>query len=181
MPRRASLKGLITDTVNKKQLVNGSIVVLRKTDSSLVKFTRSKENGSFFLPSLDTGQYLLVISYPSFADYSDEITMRGTDIDLGTVYLTPKSKLMEEIIVKKTIPAIRFRGDTIVYKADSFRVQPGATVEDLLKKLPGIVVDKNGKITAQGEQVKKVMVDGEEFFSDDPTIATKESPFGYGG
>lgn len=102
--QKASLKGLITDTVNKKQLANSSIIVLKKTDSSLVKFTRSKENGSFFLPSLDTGQYLLVISFPSFADYSDEIIIRGTDIDLGTVYLTPKSKLMEEIIVKKNNP-----------------------------------------------------------------------------
>ncbi len=154
-------------------LGNSSIVVLRKTDSSLVTFSRSQQNGSFQIPSLDTGRFLLLISYPSFADYSDEFTGEGKDIDLGTIYLTPKSKLMEEIIVKKTIPAIRFKGDTIVYKADSFRVQPGATVEDLLKKLPGIVVDKNGKITAQGEQVRKVMVDGEEFFSDDPTIATR--------
>ena len=171
--QKAALKGLVTDTVNKKQLVNTSIVVLRKSDSSLVNFSRTKENGSFTIPLLDTGRYLLVISYPGFADYSDELRFTGTDIDLGSVYLTPKSKLMEEIIVLKTIPAIRFKGDTIVYKADSFRVQPGATVEDLLKKLPGIVVDKNGKITAQGEKVKKVMVDGEEFFSDDPTIATK--------
>ena len=169
----AHVKGSVTDTVNKKQLVNSSVVLLRKTDSILVSFNRSKENGNFSIPLVDTGKYVLVISFPGFADYSDELQFTGADIDLGSVYLTPRSKLMEEIIVKKTIPAIRFKGDTIVYKADSFRVQPGATVEDLLKKLPGIVVDKNGKITAQGEQVKKVMVDGEEFFSDDPTIATK--------
>ena len=171
--QKSSITGVVTDTVNKKQLVNSSILVLRKADSVLIKFSRSKENGSFIITSLDTGAYILIVSSPSFADYSDELRTTGPDIDLGSIYLTPRSKLMEEIIVKKTIAAIRFKGDTIVYKADSFRVQPGATVEDLLKKLPGIVVDKSGKITAQGTQVKKVMVDGEEFFSDDPTIATK--------
>ena len=65
------------------------------------------------------------------------------------------------------------KGDTTEYRADSFKVQANATVEELLKKLPGIQVDKNGQITAQGQKVQKVLVDGEEFFGDDPTLVTQ--------
>ena len=84
-----------------------------------------------------------------------------------------KSKLLQEVVVHGNMAAIRMKGDTLEFKADSFHVQQGATVEELLKRLPGIQVDKNGKITAQGEPVKKMLVDGEEFFGDDPTLVTQ--------
>ena len=84
-----------------------------------------------------------------------------------------KSKLLETVVVSGNKGAVRIKGDTTEFNADSFRTQAGANVEDLLKKLPGIQVDKNGKITAQGEAVKKVLVDGEEFFGDDPTLVTQ--------
>jgi hypothetical protein len=76
-------------------------------------------------------------------------------------------------VIKQKISAIKIKGDTTEFTADSFHVQANATVEELLKKLPGIQVDKNGKITAQGETVQKVLVDGEEFFGDDPTLVTQ--------
>lgn len=172
MGQKLTVTGTVSDTVNKKQLSNSSIVLLKKKDSTLLQFTRSANSGSFSLQT-EPGHYVIMITYPGFADYEDSLEVLDKPVDLGPIYLTPRSKLMEEIIIRKTVPAIRMKGDTVVYKADSFRVQPGATVEDLLKKLPGITVDKNGKITAQGERVKKIMVDGEEFFSDDPTIATR--------
>ena len=92
--------------------------------------------------------------------------------DLGKVFMIPKSKLLAEVILKSGAP-IRIKGDTTVYTADSFKVRAGANVEELLRRLPGIQVDKNGQITAMGEKVKKVLVDGEEFFGSDPGIATK--------
>lgn len=169
---QSSIKGTITDTVNKKQLTNSSVMLVRKADSILVAHKRAGTDGTFSMNAVP-GKYVLMVSHPGFGDYSDSLTLTDQPFDIGNIYLTPRSKLLEEIIIKKTIPAIRMKGDTIVYKADSFRVQPGASVEDLLKTLPGFVVDKNGNITAQGERVKKILVDGEEFFSDDPTIATK--------
>jgi hypothetical protein len=167
-----TIRGIVSDTVNQKQLSNSSVILVRKFDSVMVAFKRASQDGSFSF-NAPAGKYVLMVSYPGFGDYSDSITVADQPVDIGKIYLTPRSKLLEEIIIKKTIPAIRMKGDTIVYKADSFRVAPGATVEDLLKTLPGFVVDKNGNITAQGERVKKILVDGEEFFSDDPTIATK--------
>src|ERR1700733_12040323 len=84
-----------------------------------------------------------------------------------------KSKLLAEVLVKGTRAAIKIKGDTTEYNAAAFKIQPNAKVEDLLKQLPGIQVDKDGKITAEGQEVKKVLVDGEEFFGDDPTLVTK--------
>ncbi len=170
--QKSLIRGSVSDTVNKKQLASASIFLLRKADSVLVTSSRAAQVGGFSLEA-QPGKYLFNATYPGFADFSDSITVTDQPLDLGTIYLIPRSKLLEEIIIRKKVPAIRMKGDTIVYKADSFKVQPGATVEDLLKKLPGISVDRSGKITAQGEPVKKILVDGEEFFSDDPTITTR--------
>jgi hypothetical protein len=167
-----TVRGTVTDSVNRKQLANSSVILLRSADSVMQTFSRAGSDGSFSLRA-KPGQYFLLISYPGFADYTDSLRAYEGLIDLGTVFLTPRSKLLEEIIIQKKIPSMRMKGDTIVYKADSFQVKTGASVEDLLKTLPGISVDRNGNITAQGERVRKILVDGEEFFSDDPTIATR--------
>ena len=92
--------------------------------------------------------------------------------DLGKISLLQKAILLKEVIVHNT-GAIRIKGDTTEFVADSFKVKEGATVEDLLKKLPGLSVNSKGEITAQGKKVDKVLVDGEEFFGNDPTIATQ--------
>ena len=169
-----TISGNITDSINNKKLQNSSVSFLRQSDSVLLSFTRTDKDGIFNLTTKDTGHFILSIAHPGFADYSDTLRLSGSNsLELGTLYLTLKSKLLEEIIIKKTIAAIRFKGDTMVFKADSFQVKAGASVEDLLKRMPGFQVDKTGQITAQGERVQKVLVDGEEFFSDDPTIATK--------
>jgi Outer membrane protein beta-barrel family/Carboxypeptidase regulatory-like domain len=170
----ASVKGTVTDTINKKQLHLTTISLIRKSDSILIRYARTAKDGAFEMKNLPAGNFIVMITHPSFADYADDLQLdENSNVDMGSISLTPKSKLLEEIIIKKTIPAIQIKGDTIIYKADSFQVNKGATVEDLLKKLPGLKVDKNGQVTAQGERVQKVLVDGEEFFSDDPTIATR--------
>src|SRR5688572_3815958 len=168
----ASIKGTIRDTVENKNLPNTVVALLRTSDSVLIKFTRVDKEGNFAIQSLKEGKYILMITHPYVGDYFDNLDLQNSLIDLGNVYLTPKSKLLAEVIIKSGTP-IRIKGDTTVYTADSFKVRPGANVEELLRRLPGIQVDKNGEITAMGERVKKVLVDGEEFFGSDPGIATK--------
>ncbi|MEP7317624.1 MAG: outer membrane beta-barrel protein [Panacibacter sp.] len=174
MAQTAKIKGVIYDTINKQTLTNTSISLLREKDSILYKFTRSGTKGNFELQSLRAGAYYLFITHPTYADYADKIQLTDTSVlDLGNVIITLKANLLMDVIVKSKISAIRINGDTTEFKADSFAVREGASVEEMLKKLPGIQVDKDGKITAMGEKVNKVLVDGEEFFGDDPTIATK--------
>src|SRR4051812_8592247 len=170
----ASIKGVISDTINKTNLSNTVISLLRAKDSMLTKFTRSNDKGLFELQHLKGGEYLLLFTYPGYADYVDRITLSDTTaMDMGKIMMTLKANLLKEVIVKQQISAIKVKGDTTEFAADSFKVQANATVEDLLKQLPGIQVDKNGQITAQGEKVQKILVDGEEFFGDDPTLVTQ--------
>jgi hypothetical protein len=170
---QSSIKGVVADTTEKKNLSNSVIMVLRLKDSVLVGYTRSDKAGNFILHNLPSEKLLLLITYPKYADYADEFELKDpSDIDMHQISMTLKSQLLKEFVVNGNA-AIRLKCDTTEFKADSFKVQPNATIEDLLKKLPGIQVDKNGKITAQGETVQKVLVDGEEFFGDDPTLVTK--------
>ena len=168
----ATLKGRIVDTLEKKQLPNAVVSLLNKKDSTLYQFTRTSRDGSFKLSNVHPGNYVLLITYPRFADFAEEIELKDEDKDLGPVPLTQKSALLAAVIIRNTSP-IRIKGDTTEYIADSFAVKEGATVEDLLKKFPGFQVNSRGEITAQGQRVSKVLVDGEEFFGDDPTMATK--------
>ena len=169
-----TVKGTVTDTLNKQNLTNAVVAVLRAKDSVLVKYTRTTKEGQFNLPNLSAGKYIVMVSYPAYADYVDIISVAGgSTTDLGKVPVITKATLLQEVIVRQTVSAIRVKGDTTEYRADSFRVSPNADVQELLRKLPGIQVNSKGEITAQGERVQKVLVDGEEFFSDDPAVVTK--------
>ena len=169
-----SIKGVVSDTMNKQNLFNSSVSLLRAKDSVLVSYTRSSKEGNFEFRKVDTGRFILMVTYPRYADYFDPFDITGSsEKDLGQIMMTLKSRLLEEVIVRQQIAAVRMKGDTIAYKADSFKVREGASVEEMLRKMPGLQVDKDGKVTAQGEKIEKVLVDGEEFFGNDPTLATK--------
>jgi hypothetical protein len=130
-------------------------------------------DGSFEFTKIPAGKYRLMISYPKMADYLKELSISDTSkIELKDIIMVSQAVLLEEVVIRSGVP-IRMRGDTLEYTADSFAVRAGANIEELLKRLPGIQVEKNGKIIAQGQEVKKVLVDGDEFFSDDPGLATK--------
>ena len=169
----SSLKGTVTDSVEKKNRENTVIALLNQSDSTLVAFTRSKADGSFMLNALPAGKYILMATHPYLGDYFDTLQLKKNEQkNIGAVFMTPKIKLLADVILRTGTP-IRIKGDTTIYTADSFKVRAGANVEELLRRLPGIQVDKDGNITAMGERVKKVLVDGEEFFGTDPGIATK--------
>jgi hypothetical protein len=171
--QRASLNGSVSDTIDRKNLQNTLVTVMRASDSVLVKFARADKSGHFSISDLDSGSYILMFTHPYLGDFFDQVTLTaGAKKDLGNINMIPKSKLLEEVIVKSGSP-IRIKGDTTIYTADSFKVRPGANVEELLRRLPGISVDKDGKVTAMGERVKKILVDGEEFFGSDPGIVSK--------
>jgi hypothetical protein len=174
------ISGRVADTSNKSRLGYTSVVLIRSSDTTLAAFTRSDSTGAFSLRAPAPGKYRVLISYPGFADYTDELDLKAEQLtELGTIPLISGTHLLQEFVLRKKVSAIVVRGDTTEYNADSFAVREGATVEELLKKLPGLQVSKDGKISAQGEQVQKILVDGEEFFSDDPAVVTKSLQAAY--
>lgn len=170
-----TIKGAVGDSVLKVKLHNSHISILNAKDSILRKFTRSAADGSFTITGLPSGKYIFLVTYPECADYVETITLEGanTTRDMGNINMDLKTRLLGEALVKGAAIGLKLKGDTMVYDAKAYKIQPNDKVEDLIRQFPGIKVDKDGKITAQGEQVKKVLVDGEEFFGDDPLLVTK--------
>lgn len=170
------VKGKVIDSADNAPLSNVSITFLRSKDSILINSTRTKEDGSFSIKSLGPGNYLLSVSHLQYTAYKTRlnVTSAGSIPTLELIKLEKKSIKLEEVLVKsKKIAAITLNGDTLEFQADSFKVRENARVEDLLRQFPNFEVDKKGNITANGEKVKRVLLEGEEFFGDDPTLVTK--------
>ena len=169
--QQAHLSGTLTDGNEKTPVYNSVVALLTPVDSILYKFTRSDKKGNFNFKNVKAGNYILMTSHYQYADYIDPIIIKENENKLETIALKSKIELLREVVIKTG--SIRIKGDTTSYRASDFVVSENANVEELLKKLPGIQVDKNGTIKAMGETVQKVLVDGEEFFGDDPGMAVK--------
>lgn len=169
--------GTIIDSSLKRGLKDVSVVLLNKKDSIIIADVRSDLNGKFIFPNvIDPVNTFFFVSLPGYVSVTKDLfTNDSIDaiLDIGNIYLTSQAVLLTEVIVKANVKSIQVRGDTLQYATSQIKLPPNATVEDLLKILPGLQVDPNGKITAQGKRVKKVLVDGEEFFSDDPLFVTR--------
>ena len=167
--------GVVNDTTNQKPLENVVVMAVNLSDSVLLGFTRTNAAGEFLLDSIPFGELELLFTHPKFADKSYYIigSEMNRDIHIPNVVLPNIATELQEVVIYANKEPVFFKGDTLVYQADSFNVKPNAVVEDLLKRLPGIEVDEEGNIKSQGQEVAKVLVDGDEFFGDDPTVATK--------
>ncbi len=176
--RNGSVKGIAFDTISKQPVAAATITVLDKKDSSLVTFTMTGNDGRFELKGLTNGEYRLLITHVNYHNSNKffSVTEAGKQADLGNITMNDKVKVLEEVVLANEAPPVTMINDTIQYNAGSFKVQPNASVEQLLKKLPGVKVEKDGTVKAQGETVTKVLVDGKEFFGNDPKIATKNLP-----
>lgn len=176
--KNGSVKGLAFDTISKQPVSSATITVLDRKDSSLVSFTMTGNDGRFQLAGLANGDYRLLITHVNYHNSNKyfSITEGVKNADLGNLVLNDKTKVLEEVVLANEAPPITLINDTIQYNAGSFKTPPNASVEQLLKKLPGVKVEKDGSIKEQGEKVTKVLVDGKEFFGNDPKVATKNLP-----
>ncbi|MES2807486.1 MAG: outer membrane beta-barrel protein [Bacteroidota bacterium] len=169
-----AIKGAVTDTAKKTALDGATVTVVNAKDSILQKFTYTSK-GAFSIGNLKPGSYLLMVSYADYADYTEPFKLDAAKPtrDFGNLALASKAMLLNEVIIKSRAVAMKIKGDTTVFNAAAFITQKNAKVDDLLKQLPGMKVNPDGSIVFQGEQVGKLLVDGEEFFSDDPVLVSK--------
>ena len=169
-----SLSGFVKDE-EKTSLLGATVVVLDAIDSTMVAFGITDEEGKFKVYDISPGDRILQVSYTGYSDFGKSIQLSGDqkEMYLGEINLSVSSAVLEEVSIKAEHIPMGILGDTINYNAAAFKTRPGASVEDLLKKLPGIEVARDGSLKAQGKDVENVLVDGKEFFSGDATIATK--------
>lgn len=171
--QKATIKGKVTDSLNKQALELSTVAVVDVKDTSLIAYTLSKKNGDFELQRLPVDKKVrLVISYAGYQNYIHNFNFKKGDIvDLGNVTLS--SKMLKEVVVRAERVPVKVKKDTIEFDAAAFKTRPNAALEELLKKLPGVQIDGDGTITVNGKQVSKLLIDGKQFFGSDPKIATK--------
>lgn len=171
------LRGIVRDPVGAT-VPGASVILMEQKDSTLSAFTSTNAEGIFEIRKLSKGKYILQISSLGLQTHYQNLEWTGDAElrDLGTIELKNKINQLKEVDVSADHIPIKIKNDTIEYNAKAFKTQPNAVVEDLLKKLPGVEVDKDGTVKAQGKQVNKILVDGKEFFGDDPKMATKNLP-----
>lgn len=169
-----TIKGKVGDSVTRAVLPDASLSLLHLPDSIVIRRAAGGKNG-FLFSRLKPGQYLLYLSNIGYRDTILLISLKAQDtvFNTGTIWLQPAVHSLVEVVIKAIIPPVITKSDTIIYNVAAFKTRPYATVEELLKKLPGIQVDKDGNITMQGEKIQKVYVDGKVFFLNDPKLATQ--------
>ncbi len=171
-----TIKGTITDAADNKPVQGATVSLLLQADSSIVKTGLTDAVGGFIFDNLAADSFIVKINTIGYQEYLSFITLRNNEKDLGTVKLSKQGKDLAVVTIVAKAPPVAQKGDTSQYSASQYKVNPDATTEDLIKKMPGITVDKDGTVTAQGEQVKKVTIDGKDFFGDDASAALKNLP-----
>jgi hypothetical protein len=176
--QQGQIKGLLTDSSATHPISDATVALLNGRDSSLAATVFTDKKGAFSFPGVALGNYRIYITFLGYQPVFKSITISAAQpvLDMGTVQLKGKGLLLNEVEIVQEVPPITVKKDTLEFNAGSFKTRENAVVEDLLKKLPGVTVDKDGAVTAQGETVKRVLVDGKPFFGDDPKLATKNLP-----
>lgn len=168
-----TIEGTIQSKSDSTYLESATIHLEKVKDSSVVTYTITDEKGRFKLEGKSFEKELrLVVSFVGYRPHSQKIVFDKKSFQLGNILLETNDNLLDEIIVKSRAP-ITIKKDTLEFNVKSFKTKKDASVEDLLKKLPGVEVDEQGKITVNGKPVNKILVNGKPFFGNDPTIATK--------
>jgi len=170
------IKGSVTDGSDGKQVQAATVSLLLQADSSIVKTVLTDSSGLFEFDNLAADSFIVKVSSINYQEYISFITLRNNEKDLGILKLSKKGKDLAVVTIVAKAPPVTQKGDTSQYSASQYKVNPDATTEDLIKKMPGITVDKDGTVTAHGEQVKKVTIDGKDFFGDDASAALKNLP-----
>ncbi len=176
--QNVTIRGVVRDALDGEPLPRVGVRLLSSKDSSYVTGASADINGVFKLNPVKSERYIAEFSFIGYnTQYVNIRPEQGRkSYDVGEVLLSQSSIVLEQAVIVGKAPEVVVKEDTVEYNADSYATQPSAVVEDLLKQLPGVEVDENGKITANGKEVTKILLDGKEFFSDDPKVASKNIP-----
>lgn len=170
-----SIKAVLVDSTNGDPVSFATVSLTKQGETKPAKYILSTENGEVSLTGIRKGNYTVKAEILGYVTYSRELTVSGS-VDLGKIELKPDTQQLEAATVSAAGNPIIVKKDTIEYNASSFKTTENDVLEDLLKKLPGVEVAEDGSITANGEKITKISIDGKTFFLDDPQLASKNIP-----
>lgn len=171
-----TINGVVLDASDDSSLAEATVRLLNSRDSSFVKGVAANIDGKFSLTGVNNGRYIIEATYIGYNKGFVPIRVQNANPAPVTIKMYESSIMLEEATIIGVKTPVKVMEDTIEFNADSYTTQPNAVVEDLLKRLPGVEVDSDGGITANGKTVSKILIDGKEFFSDDPKVASKNLP-----
>lgn len=177
--QNGSISGTLKDSSTKQTLSLATVTIYKAKDTSIISYRLSDENGNFKVPNIPLNVTCrILISFSGYFIFRREflLTKEKTDEKLGIISLVPNHTQLEQIFIEAERPPVIIKKDTIEFNAFAFKTLPNALVEDLLKKLPGVDVDRDGNITVNGKTVNRILVDGRNFFGGDPKMATRNLP-----
>ena len=162
---------------DSQEPVAQTTVRLLKTDSTLVTGTLTNLDGLFRVKAPSAGNFIVQITCVGFKPYTKNVKVTADkDIALGTINLDPDAIMLKGATVTGQAAKVTLKEDTFVYNASAYRTPEGSVIEELVRKLPGAQVDDDGKITINGKEVKKILIDGKEFMTGDTKTAMKNLP-----
>ena len=172
-----NVRGTVYESSTLKGLPGASVVVNDSTGKT-VAGRQTTESGQFMIPGVPVGKYTLKVSFIGFKtqSFALNLTGKGGNKKVNDILMKEDATLMQEAVVEGKLPEMTIVDDTVMYNAAAFALPPGSMVEELIKKLPGIVIDENGKITHNGKEVKQILVDGKEFFGNNQQLVLKNIP-----
>ncbi|MBC7627610.1 carboxypeptidase regulatory-like domain-containing protein, partial [Ferruginibacter sp.] len=174
--QNAGIKGNVNDRTDRKAVVAATVSLLKQLDSSVVFTTVTGPTGSFSFNNLPADSFIIKVNALNYQEFISFIILKDTVRTMSTFVLDRQNKDLSTVTVLARTPPVVVKGDTSQFSANQYKVNPDATTEDLIKKMPGITVAKDGTVTAQGETVRKVTIDGKDFFGDDASAALKNLP-----
>ena len=175
---KLSIHGVVTDKENNETLPYAHVLVYSLPDSTFIVGASCDENGAFSVKDLEAKEYLIKATFIGYEDNERNITLDTLhkDLKVKPLRLSPDKVMLEEVKILASATPLVVKEDTLVYNPEAFRVADGAVIEDLVKKLPGAELSTDGKLVINGKEIKKILVDGKEFFADDPDFSLKNLP-----
>ena len=175
--QKVTVAGTVVEEDTNEPVFSASVVLL-KPDSTLATGVSSDMNGKFSIANVNPGKYIFRITFVGFKPYYKDLQLKASQkhVAMGTIKLATDAVLMQTAEVTARQAQVEMKADTFVYNAGAYRVPEGSALEELVKKLPGAEVSDDGTITINGKEVKKIMIDGKEFFDNDTRVAMKNLP-----
>jgi len=172
-----TVTGKVIDKSTNKPLKSASISVQSKRDTTLIRGEYTDKDGKFKIENLPMGGYNLKITFVGYITIYKNIMPAGSEIiELGTIEIEPDAVKMKSVEVVDNMIRAEIKGDTTEFNSGAIKTQPNAVTEELVKKIPGVQVESSGNIKAHGEDVKEVLVNGRQYFGDDPMMAMRNIP-----